>query len=301
MRYVGSLALLFTSAAALCQSGTFTDNAAFWTVARTYPAATPDAPNFVATTTRRHWITGDSLVAGELWSVFVSQATLGGPEQFEGLARQQGELVMGLREDLTVDTLYDFGLEVGDSTHYYIDDWLSEWLHVAEVSSMLIDGVEKRVIHFEEVIDAPAVLQERWIEDIGSIHGPLFPASPVTFATEWPDSLLLTCYGRNDTVLWDHPDYDGCEVNILLGTDELLSWSPLRVFPNPSNGPLSVEWPGHRSFRIRVLDALGSCVFQDLAIGSRADLALMDAAPGVYVVIVEALDGELATARWVKK
>ena len=219
----------------------FADPLAYWYVAKTYPAGAPEDPGFVGTTSRLFTITGDSVVDGATWSVFTSQPTHpdGDPDQFEGLARQQGDLVLGLREDLSVDTLYDFGLDVGDSTHYLVDGWLSTWLHVVEVDSLLVGGSYRRLLRFAELVEPPTTLRESWIVGIGSVHGPLFPAHPVTFSTEVPgDSLMLTCYGSEDAVLWQHPDYDDCAVNILLSTNDLTmahGWV-IDGFPQPRHG-----------------------------------------------------------------
>ena len=46
----------------------FVDPNASWNVARTYPNANPQNPNFVETTTKVYGYIGDTLIGNDLWS-----------------------------------------------------------------------------------------------------------------------------------------------------------------------------------------------------------------------------------------
>lgn len=281
----------------------FTAPGSVWHVAQTHPAGSPEDPGFTATTTRLFFIAGDSTVNGAVWSVFVSEPTHpdDGPLRMEGLARTEDEIVLGLREDLTTDTLYDFSLGVGDSTHYLIDDWYATWLHVTAIDSVIVDGGYRHVLHFEDPQLPPFELQESWIEGIGSVHGPLFPARPVTFSTEVPgDSLMLTCYGIEDILLWTHPGYADCAVNILLGTADG-SLPGIRIFPNPASDHLSIELPTPGVSSLRLLDNAGRTLLGFRSAAGRMTLPIGDLAGGPYVVEITDRSGMRYMGHWIKE
>jgi hypothetical protein len=280
----------------------FTDTAAFWNVAKTYPAGAPEDPGFTATTTRRYWIASDSLVNGEVWSVFVSEPTQngGGPVQLERLVRQLGDIVVCLGDDQSTDTLYDFSLSVGDSFRYVVDGWDQAWLRVDELDSVVVQGEYRRTINFEEFVQPPSLLRERWIEGLGSIHGPLFPAAPITFMTEVPgDSLLLTCYGVDETVLWSHPNYVNCEVNVLLGLEDI-SLAPIHPYPNPGQDGFSLT-PTSGTPKITVFDATGRCVLEQEPVRGRLTIDTSRWGAGSYQLVLRSEDGSSQGTRWIKQ
>src|SRR5690554_2805514 len=84
------------------------------------------------------------------------------------------------------------------------------------------------------------LLNEVWIEGIGSIHGPLFPNTPTKFSEEIPDSLLLTCSFTNNQEYYNHPNYSECYVNNTLGIEkeEALNFN---IYPNPVSSILTIE------------------------------------------------------------
>src|SRR5699024_3316409 len=113
-----------------------------------------------------------------------------------------------------LDTLYDFSLKVGDSVLFNINGTTPEWLQVNHVDTIQIHGdYYKRLTFDEPSISAFDWLDEEWIEGIGSIHGPLFPAFPVKFSEEIPDSMLLICSYSDNQDVWQHPSYQNCYVN----------------------------------------------------------------------------------------
>lgn len=280
----------------------FAEPSAFWYVANTHPAGTPVDPGFTATTTRRYWIENDSLVGGELWSVFVSGPTHNGgePQQIEGLVRQEGDIVLSLRDDMSTDTLYDFSLSVGDSTHYLIDGWYSTWLHAIAVDSVLVGGGYRHTLLFDEPQLPPDELRECWIEGIGSIHGPLFPGQARTFMTEVPgDSLMLTCFGIDQTVLWNHPGYETCEVNILLGLDEQVS-AARRLHPNPGSDHFTIPLEHSEGLRLEIFDATGRAILHDLSINGSTVIDASTWSKGVFQILVREKHGLIRSLRWVK-
>jgi len=109
-----------------------------------------------------------------------------------------------------------------------------EKIPVINIDSIKINGQYYRHLHFAEptMINAFNLLNEVWIEGIGSIHDPIFTTFPIKFSTEIPDSLILTCTYSNNQQLWQHPSYNSCYLNIVLGFGNQ-SKTNLITYPNP--------------------------------------------------------------------
>lgn len=240
----------------------FDDAPARWYVADTYPHGSLEDPNFIETRTLRYFFTGDSMVAGISWHrMFVQPTVPDAPAPtFEGLVRQTDDLALFLDAAGAVDTLYDFGLEVGDAMRYHFAGWEDTYLTVVAIDSVMIQDLPHRRYRFSEHAHTlEDILSDTWIEGVGSIHGPLAPRMLSTLGHNYafPDSTRTTCYAHAGPVLWQHPAYyPSCSVNIVLGIDDP-EQAALTLFPNPASEVVHVNGlpPGTWSYAVLVRSA----------------------------------------------
>jgi hypothetical protein len=154
---------------------------------------------------------------------------------------------------------------------------------------VLLIGEYYKQFHFQEPWLIPFYLKEVWIEEIGSVHDPLFPANPKIFSTEIPDSTYLTCFKLSNTVVWDNSNYSQCIINIILGTEELTG-KVVTIFPNPVTNSLHIVFPHfiktRRAFSIYNLEGilLKSQIYEQV---SSIDLDLSSFEKGIYILQID--------------
>lgn len=263
-----------------------------WNVAKTYPAANQQNPNFVATTTTVYGFQGDTLINSEQWfklystndSLFQSNLI------YRGLIKAENDKVFYLDTLNQLDTLYDFSLNVGDSVLFDLYGMYPEWLQVINVDSIQIDGVYYRRLKFEEpTLQAFDELNEIWIESIGSIHGPLFPNFPEKFSQEIPDSMLVTCTFSNNQQVWQHQSYPNCYVNIVLSVNQLELFD-FKIYPNPFTDIIHIGNNGLQQFGLIVLNSLGQTVKRIQVNNNNQTIDLSDLNAGIYLLRIESED-----------
>lgn len=292
-----SMALPHLQAQAVVQ---FDNPGGNWNVAHTFPQGSIQDPNFAATTTLWFHFDGDTLISGNPWQRMVAMPTWGtAPELiFKGYARQEGNLVLFQDGSGTVDTLYNFGLQVGDSMRFgEPGSGFVDFLTVEAIDQVVIEGVAHNVFHFSNsasFLTLESYLSDTWIEGIGSIHGPLAPMHmndltdyyPFTF----PDSTRLACYGQNGQVLWQHGGYPNCTTNIQLSIGEVASPS-LHVHPNPASTTLTVESALPGQMTVSLQDITGRVVLSTSGTGGQTTMDLGGIRPGPYVLQIATVNG----------
>ncbi len=233
-----------------------------WNVAKTYPAANQQNPNFVATKTTVYGFQGDTTIYSEQWfKLYSSNDSLFQNNLiYRGLTRTENSNVLYLDTLDQLDTLYDFNLNLGDTVLFNLYGMYPEWLPVINIDSVQLNGEYYKKIKFAEPsISAFDWLNEEWIEGIGSIHGPLFPTFPVKFSEEIPDSMLLTCTFSDNQQVWNHPSYPSCYVNIVLGL-ETIEISNFKIYPNPFSDIVYFENSRTENLDLTVFNSLGQAV-----------------------------------------
>jgi len=257
-----------------------------WNVARTYPAANQQNPNFVATTTTIYGYRGDTLINNQQW--FKLYATNDSLFQknlvYQGLTRTENNRVLYQDATYQLDTLYDFDLKVGDSVLFNLFGKNPEKIPVTDIDSIEINGetckrfrfAEPKIIAFDE-------FNEVWIEGIGSIHGPLFPHFPVKFSQEMPDSMLLTCTYSDSQQRWQHPSYSACYIQIVLGmkTQEDFNFN---VYPNPFSERITIENNRKEIFDLTILNSSGQIVRKMKISSIPETIDLTELTNGIYLL-----------------
>ncbi len=261
---------LFISLSCFGQSQAgFVDSNARWSVARTYPFVTSQNPNFVQTTTLVYGFRGDSIWSNKSWGKLFSTSDTSFSINFKflGLLREENGQVFFKDSVNTPKVLYNFNMQAGDTLTYTHQMGTND-LYVLSVDSIYYGNAFHKRINFSPIEGwGFNFLEETWIEGIGSIHGPLFPANPlVFFPHEIPDSLLLTCYKSNDTIVWNNPDYLNCFVNIILSENEIPHRiQDLQIYPNPVTDELFVLLPESTGItkEISIIDVSGRLIRKD--------------------------------------
>ena len=261
-----------------------------WNVAKTYPNGNMQNPNFVATTTKIYGFQGDTLLNSEQWfkmfatsdSLFLSNLT------YLGLTRTSNNRILFIDTLNQVDTLYDFNLNIGDSVLFNLFGSAPEKIPIINIDSIQINGNFYKQFHFAEptVINAFDLLNEVWIEGIGSIHGPIFPNHPVKFSTEISDSLLLICTRYNNQQFWQHPSYNSCYVNIVLGFDNLTQTN-LNIFPNPVEDKVKINLTKTDNYSINIFNVNGQKLIEDNIVSNSLTIDLSELNDGIYFIIID--------------
>lgn len=268
-----------------------------WNVAKTFPAANQQNPNFVATTTTVFGFQGDTLINNEQWFKLYStnDSLFQNNLVYRGLTRTENDLVLYLDTLNQLDTLYDFNMNLGDSVLFNLYGVYPEWLQVINIDSIQLNGeFYKRIKFAEPSMHAFDWLNEEWIEGIGSIHGPLFPTFPVMFSEEIPDSMLLTCSYSDNQQIWQHPFYSSCYVNIILGIErqDVLSF---KIYPNPFSDRINLENSRTENLNLTILNSLGQVVRQMKITTNNETIDLSELNDGIYLLRISDQKSKMTT------
>ncbi len=167
--------------------------------------------------------------------------------------------------------LYDYGLQPGDTVSWIpilnateVEDL---YLIVDSISTIQIDGELKRVLLFKPISGMYFnYIQECWIEDVGSVHGFLYPTHFRLLEVEAGQKSDLTCYFQDNTLCWMNPNYSQCEVGVLgYEKEEML------LYPNPASDVLNVVFPERiisEKVFCDIIDTQGKLVKKDVLYGS---------------------------------
>lgn len=272
------------------QEGMFNHPDSEWYLAHSYINPNAEDPSFVETRSTVFMFDGDTLIGGNEWQKLYTflDKEAEGEAVLEGILRTEGDLVFYRGASGRTDTLYNFGLQRGDYFNFVFDS-AAVRLEVVSVDKIDVNGVNRKRITFGEPDDMSliGVMNEVWIEGVGSIHGPLYPAAPRMFMTEFTDALDLTCArtGGRET-MWKNAGYDECFVNKVLSTRNEVTDAPFSVYPNPFEQEIFLDGPfmGGSGAEVRVYDMQGRKVLSSqLPVGKR-QLSLNGLGTGVYLL-----------------
>ncbi|MCF8461046.1 MAG: T9SS type A sorting domain-containing protein [Flavobacteriales bacterium] len=265
----------------------FENSTSKWFVADTYPNGNQQNPSFVQTTTTVYGFAGDTTIQGELWfkTYSSSDTSFTTGLEFQGLLKADDGYVVFQDPTNAIDTLYNFNLELGDSVLYNFWGQNEEYIYVVDIDSIPINGEMYKRLSFDEPIFGFFLMDERWIEGIGSIHGPLFPLHPEAFSTEAPSSLDLVCSHVGQILYWDNQFYNTCAVNIILDVENAEA-SNFDIYPNPSTDQIFIRQQQTTSGQFFVRDILGKEVLSGSLLSDNQSVDISKLKDGVYVVTV---------------
>ena len=180
-------------------------------------------------TTEIFKIEGDSLVDSisynKIWVSSDSLATF----TFQGLLREESNIVYYIPPDLSVGVLYDFNLEIGDTTSVKNIFCGNEVIPITVVNIDTVDyfGVSRK----RWQLDSYGGSDEFWVEGIGSLNGPLY--TKYWYCIVCPVWELL-CFHNNDTLKYIMPYETDCYQNTI-GVNENDDNNNFYIKPNPIN------------------------------------------------------------------
>lgn len=188
-------------------------------------------------TTEIFQIEGDSLVDSisysKIWVSFDSLATL----TFQGLLREESNVVYYIPPNLSEGILYDFNLEIGDTTMVKNIFCGDEEIPIIVIN---VDTVEYFGISRKRwQLDSDGGIEEYWVEGIGSLNGPLY--TKYWYCIVCPVWEVL-CFHNNDILGYIIPYETDCYQNTV-GVNENNDKNDFSIKPNPvkKGNPIYIE------------------------------------------------------------
>ena len=236
--------------------------------------------------TTEYFLQGDTLLYAEQWKKMYARHPIS-EANYCGAVKVTGNIVEFNSPNDERRVLYDFNLSVGDTfpiqplpNTYGFDSVLV----VERIDSVLLFNGECRRVFISNTLTNGIfeVLQEQWIEGIGSMHGFLFPLTARLLTVETGDEAILICFSEEGDLLYQNPLYFSCT----LGVDDELE-QPLCTYPNPTNGKLTISlpesWEGGAS-QVSVYNANGQRVISQTAHTQIFEISLYDLPNGMYIM-----------------
>lgn len=240
-------------------------------------------------------VNGDSVVGaytykklyknGEINWVPMSMGTVCSPTQtynsFKILIRQEGKK-MYVHDGMQDTLLYDFDLGVGDTLPITYNNWENDVV-IANLDSMLIDGVYRRMFYWD---DNPMLGANFIIEGVGSDEG-LLEQLGLGFS-----GYELLCHEYNG----DNYLVVGASCNFNVGVNEIEKLSPsIKVHPIPADEEVTITFSSAQLIeKVVAIDALGRSLelnFNSIN-GNEMQVDVAELNDGIYFLILSNTDGQ---------
>ncbi len=226
---------------------------------------------------KKIWMTYDSTLSGLM---------------YQGLLREENNVVYYVPPNNTEGILYDFNLEVGDTTYVknmFCGDVELEAV-VISIDTVEYFGVERKRWH----LDSDG-WSEYWIEGIGSMSGPLHSFYPLCIVCPaWE----LLCFHENDDLLYIMPGQTNC-YQTSVGIDEQVADATYKILPNPVRQGQYFEFePAHDIKSIGIYNSAGILVKHlNLSPDQRVFIKTDDMKPGLYLLKAETRKNKIITIK----
>ena len=216
--------------------------------------------------TLEYYLEGDTILYDASWSKLFHKS-LQGDVGYCGAIKESDDIVEIKLPDEEKRLLYDFTLAVGDTFPYppFHFGWdVYSVMVVERVDTVqLLNGEFRREIVSNMVTSAVfEEIQERWIEGIGSVHGPLFPLNPKLLDVECDEEFTLVCYSEDDELLYHNPRFASCMTATEIDDAGENDWG-VQLYPNPARDHIVISTADNTQIRaITIYDSLGKKVKQ---------------------------------------
>ncbi len=163
----------------------------------------------------------NSLTYDIIWASFDSLSTW----QYQGLLREDSNIVYYIPPGGYEGVLYDFNLKGGDTayvTNFFCNDIP---IYVIDVDTVEHLGVSRK----RWLLGEDGYVQESWIEGIGSLYGPLHTRFMYCIVCPAWD---LLCYSNNDQLEYMMSGQTDCYQSTV-GIAEQIDDSGFVIYPNP--------------------------------------------------------------------
>ncbi len=205
--------------------------------------------------TETYSIDGDSVIDNYTYKmIWMTFDSIDASWMYQGLLREDSNIVYYVPSDASEGVLYDFNLEVGDTAYiknmFCYDTEVQVVIENIDTAEYL--GISRRRWHLAEDYGFP----EFWIEGIGSNLGPLH--TKYVMCIVCPTWELL-CFHQNENLLYSlSPSNDCYIVNI----SEFDSQPNIEIFPNPAREKFEVRSAEFGVDLIEIFDMSGRKVLE---------------------------------------
>lgn len=270
-----------------------------WYVASNFMNANQENPSHLGVTTKIWKFVGNATINNESWhKLYATDGTLADNPIFEGYIRSENAKVYYKETDTsTTQQLYDFNLEIGDSVNYKFNTFgnvYSTWLKVIEIDTVTINNQDYKRFKFSEpqADNFPqtlgSVVKEVWIEGIGSLRNPIFPAKPFTLDSEWGQKVDLTCSFIDETRYYHNESYSECYVRDILNVEQLQQ-NYAEIYPNPTDNKLNIITLQNESYDLEIINSLGEIILIQQLNGTTNTIDVRELKSGVYFLKIKHL------------
>jgi hypothetical protein len=211
---------------------------------------------------------------------------------YQGLVREDNNVIYYVPPNGSEGILYDFNLELGESVflkNMFCVDMEVE-ANVIGIDTVEYYGTERKRWELES-----EGWTEFWLEGIGSLCGPLHSFYPLCIICPvWE----LLCFHLNDDLLYIMPGQINCYQSSV-GIDEHLADAEINIIPNPlkQGEPFKIETTQDVK-RISINNLAGMLVKQMSFVPNEDLIIETDAIEkGLYLIQIETMFNELKTAK----
>lgn len=186
--------------------------------------------------------------------------------------------------------LYDWTLSEGDTVFVQRGDE-ANGLVLSSIGDTIMNGVQRREFILSYLVNPD--LKEKWIEDMGSELGFIFPGTKIQQEPylDFTGESDLLCYHEEGELIWQNPSYKTCLINfenIQDNTEE----PGVKVYPNPAKEKVTID--GIEVAEVQVYNALGQLV---KTVRGTNEIDLSGLVEGVYLLRITDVDGRSHVAR----
>ena len=203
--------------------------------------------------------------------------------------------------------LYDYSLTVGDtvpnvivSGEFMEGSNLERRLIVDSIAMDEIDGDLRKHIYFKPISDCIfQVINEEWIQGIGSVHGLLFPLTIRTLAEEVNECLDLTCFFMSENLIWYNNQYTECSGTYANGPTNVKETDcQYKIYPNPVKDIIHIESSALYN-SLYIYNSLGNLIIEKQA--NTSDIDISNFPNGIYFVQIINQNGAIELIKIIKE
>lgn len=294
----------------------FDDSSSKWYVASNFMNGNMENPSHLGVKTKIWGFVGDTLIENQDWLKMysTSDSTFQNDLDFKGFIRTDQSKVF-YKETGTSPTreLYDFDLEVGDTFEFKFDFVFEDigdttflvQLSVTQIDTIYINSFPHKKVKFSDnlpdgfPLTMGTVLREEWIEGIGSLRSPIFPAKPFTIDNEWGEKVDLTCTFVNETQYFHNDGYSECYIHDVLGLKEIHQ-KYFEIYPNPVENQLNIKTTQNGVYNIEIINSLGETIIKTELNEAKSSINVESLTNGIYFIKIEN-NNNLQTIKFIKE
>ena len=206
---------------------------------------------------------------------------------FQGLLREDSNVVYYLPPGMNEGVLYNFNLEIGDTAlvknMFSGNDEVP--VSVIDIDTIVYFGVPRKRWHLGD----NGFTNEYWVEGIGSLNGPLY--------TKYWYSIIcpvweLLCFHEGDTLLYVLPGSQVCYQSTVGLDDTSNKEFNMEVFPNPVSNIITIK-TGRNSV-IEITNLQGQILKKYKSTDKNTTIDVSDLSNGIYLIKATSEKGILA-------